>query len=155
MEMSSTRPAIKIHRILFRDYATFMWLLFTIFAVGIFVFAIVGVVTGGAGDEEAITGAISTIIFVCIPGFAFWNRFNMLKNVLEQGPITEGVVAQVRGIGSQRRVFYAYKVNGKAHVTRNVIIIGGFRSPERKGNIVQVAHDPEKPSRAFIVSLYS
>lgn len=157
MELTANH-SVKAHRIVLRDYASFTWFLFS---GAMLVLTLVGlVVTGislveGAEDIGAMLLAqFVSLLLLALPIWLLRKRYQFVKHVLEQGNLTNGTVTRVRGIGSERRVHYGYQVDSKAYNTRNVIIIYGFRSPERKGSNVQIAYNPDNPAHAFITSLY-
>ena len=157
MELAANR-SVKIYRIILRDYASFIWFIFSgtmaIFTIMGFVVAAIGLAEGAEDIGIMLLAQVVTLVLFALPVWLLRRRYQFIKQVLEQGDLVSGTVTRVRGLGSERRVHYGYQVGSQAYNTRNMIVIYGFRSPERKGSNVQIAYNPENPAQAFITSLY-
>ena len=150
-------------RILKNDYPSLLMLIF----IGvIWALAIAGGVFGllpkhrggGTFEVDSTTMIILLLIAVVVTTIFGWltlKRIGDIKRIISSGPEVNGCVQSISFIKDRGRVEYEYEYNGQSHHAGNAIWKNRETIKIQEGDEVVLIIDPEKPSRAFIASLYS
>ncbi len=104
-----------------------------------------------------VASVASLITIYGIPLLLLWiplllRRVRLIRNTLLDGVRVKGMVASVRYMRGEWKLWYVYQVEDKTYKTRNYVL--GFRKPVEEKAVVEVACDMEDPSKAFIVPVY-
>ncbi len=120
----------KIHKILFKDYFSFILLLFCI-ALTI---TIVGI----------------PLLIILLP-LLIW-RVRLIKKVIEEGEVVLGIIA-IKSYFREWSVWYVFQLGDQIYKVRNFLV--AFKLPFNEKDVLEVAYDPQKPQRAFLPILYA
>lgn len=127
----ATNLSAKIGRILFKDYLSFLLLLFSIASL-VFIISI-------------------PLLVVWLP-LLIW-RISLIKKTIEKGEMVQGVLASKRFARGEWIIWYVFKVGAQVYKVRNAVV--AFKLPLHEQDVVKVAYDPQKPQRAFLTILYA
>jgi len=124
-------PTAKMSKILFKDYLSFILLLFSI---------------------------VSAISVVGIPLLIVWlplliRRVRLIKRTIEEGEVIQGVLAHKHFFRGEWTLWYVFKVGEQVYRVRNHVV--AFKLPLKEKDIVSVAYDRQKPQKAFLTVLYT
>ena len=125
------KHTVKISKILFKDYLSFMLLLACI---------------------------ASTIFIVSIPLLLLFvplliMRVSRIKKTIEQGETVTGIIASKRFSQGEWIVWYAFKVNDTIYKVRNVVV--AFKLPFNIQDSVEITYKDDDPDTAFLPILYA
>lgn len=150
-------------RILKNDYPSLLMLIL----IGImWVLAIVGAVFGylpkrrGGGVVEVdstmmiimiVIAGVITILF----GWLASKRIGDIRRVITTGIEVKGRVQSIGFIKDRGRVEYDYEYDAKSYHAGNAIWKNRETTKLQDGDEIILIVDPDKPSRAFIASLYT
>lgn len=127
----TTHLKAKTSKILFKDYLSFVLFLLSV---------------------------VSTVVVVGIPLLIIWlplliKRVRLIKRVIEQGEVTQGILADKHFSRGEWILWYVFQVGGQTYQVRNFVV--AFRLPFKEKDVVSVAYDPQKPQKAFLTALYT
>jgi hypothetical protein len=152
-----------IGRILKNDYASLLMLIF----IGImWALAIAGAVfgflpkrRGGGAIEVDSTMMIIMIVIALVTTILFgWlasKRIGDIKRIINTGPKIQGRILSIGFIKDRGRVEYDYEYDGQSNHAGNAIWKNRETTKLQNGDELTLIIDPDKPSRAFIASLYT
>jgi hypothetical protein len=107
------------------------------------------------GPAAMIVIAIVVVLVTFMFGFLAWRRVSDIKRIVESGPEVQRQVTEIWFIKDRGRVEYEYSVDGKSYSSGNAIWKNAETSAIQVGDTVMLIVDRDKPSRAFIASLYA
>lgn len=150
-------------RILKNDYPSLLMLMF----IGImWVLAIGGGVLGflpkrrGGGTVEVDSTMMMVMIAIAVVvtvvfGWLSSKRIRDIKRIVNTGSEVIGRIQSIGFIKDRGRVEYDYVHDGKSYHAGNAIWKNRETTELREGDEIRLIVDPEKPTRAFIASLYT
>lgn len=150
-------------RILKNDYSSLLMLMF----IGVtWILAIAGGYFGfmpqrrGARlvEIDSSMAAIMIVLAVVVTilfGSLASKRISGIKQVFRSGPEVKGRIQDIAFVKDRGRVEYEYEYNGQTYQAGNAIWKNKETRQLQAGDKITVIVDPDKPSRAFIASLYT
>lgn len=150
-----TAYRLSVGQVLRRDWASAGLVFITAF-MWVVAAATLALPAGPDADEgvlRRIFVALAVLVMGACAVAAHW-RVGTIRRVFAAGAIVEGRIAKV-GENSEHipTAAIAYSYGGREYVVANVTTLSRRRLAA--GDAVQVAVDPDRPSRAFLVALYA
>jgi hypothetical protein len=98
---------------------------------------------------------VITVVVTVLFGWLAARRISSIKRVIADGPEVKGKIIGIGFVKDRGRVEYEYAYHGETHQAGNAIWKTRETSQLQIGHEITLIIDPEKPSRAFIASLYT
>jgi len=95
------------------------------------------------------------VVITMLFGSLASKRISSIKRVLSSGPEVKGRIQDIAFVKDRGRVEYEYEYNGQTYQAGNAIWKNKETRQLQAGGEITVIVDPDKPSRAFIASLYT
>ena len=154
--------SISVKRTILNDYAAFLLAItgpiFLILSIAGGVFGFLPEVKRPGSipvtPETAVVGVVVSLVLTVILLFMLFQRIARIRRIIQTGERVEGGITDIRFIKDRGRVTFRYVLNGQ-------VVEGGapvMKNPTTlqliPGTVVELALDPEDPSRAIVVELY-
>jgi hypothetical protein len=153
---------VPIRRILKNDYFSMLMLVL----IGVTWFLAIFGNTFGFLPKRHMVGTMPTdpsmnhallVIAIAISMLCGWltiRRWGDIKRVIQTGPEIKGRISSIGFYSDRGRVEYQYDYQGKTYEAGNGLCKNRETTQLKAGDEIVLILDPEKPSRAFIASLY-
>jgi hypothetical protein len=153
---------VPIRRILKNDYFSMLMLVL----IGVTWFLAIFANTLGFIPKRHMVGTMPTapsmnhallVIAIAISMLCGWltiRRWGDIKRVIQTGPEIKGRILRIRFYRDRGRVEYKYEYQGRTYKAGNGLCKNRETTQLQAGDEIVLILDPEKPSRAFIASLY-
>ena len=154
--------SISVKRTILNDYAAF---LLAITGPIFLVLSIAGGVFGFLPEvkrpgsipvtpETAVVGAIASLVLTLVLLFLLYRRIARIRRIIQTGERVEGGITDIRFIKDRGRVTFRYVLNGQVVEGGAPVMKNATTLQLIPGTVVELALDPEDPSRAIVVELY-
>ena len=154
--------SISVKRTILNDYAAF---LLAITGPIFLVLSIAGGVFGFLPEvkrpgsipvtpETAVVGAIASLVLTLVLLFLLYRRIARIRRIIQTGERVEGGITDIRFIKDRGRVTFRYLLNGQVVEGGAPVMKNATTLQLIPGTVVELALDPEDPSRAIVVELY-
>ena len=114
---------------------------------------------GGGAIEVDSTMMINFVVIAAVVtllcGWFAARRIAAIKRVIRSGPEVKGRIQSIGFVKDRGRVDYEYLYEGQTYQAGNAIWKNRETTKLKRGGEVTLILDPNKPSRAFIASLYT
>ena len=150
-------------RILRNDYPSLLMLLcisvMWVIAIGGSALGFLPTRRGGGAVEVDSTMMTVMIVAAVVGTFVFgWlaaRRIQDIKRIINTGPEVQGRIQTIGFFKDRGRVEYTYEYDNQLHHAGNAIWKNRETMQLQAGDEVMLIVDPDKPSRAFVASLYT
>ena len=154
--------SISVKRTILNDYAAF---LLAITGPIFLVLSIAGGVFGFLPEvkrpgsipvtpETAVVGAVLSLVLTVVLLFMLYRRIARVRRIIQTGERVEGGITDIRFIKDRGRVTFRYLLNGQVVEGGAPVMKNATTLQLIPGTVVELALDPEDPSRAIVVELY-
>ena len=154
--------SISVKRTILNDYAAF---LLAITGPIFLVLSIAGGVFGFLPEvkrpgsipvtpETAVVGAVASLVLTVVLLFLLYRRIARIRRIIQTGERVEGGITDIRFIKDRGRVTFRYVLNGQVVEGGAPVMKNATTLQLIPGTVVELALDPEDPSRAIVVELY-
>ena len=152
-------------RVVKNDYASFFlacWIVIVPVLLGfVCLFGFIPRNRHGRGGQEIdarqlapVLGAVA-LVNTGLFGWLIARRVGTIKRVIATGTDVTGTVTFVMFQKDRGRVEYEYALNGQAYRSGNAVMKTDLTARLQPGDEVALIVDPQKPTRAFLATLYS
>jgi hypothetical protein len=128
---SKQRPIFSLRRFIFRDNATFVYLVLTVLGLPFWPY---------------------DLAIVPIFAFLFIRRIRLVRSAFLQGSRVKATLTWKMRKRRNWAIYYTYPAGGAVQRDGNLVM--GFSVPVEVGEELDVMVHPQKPDKAFIVKLY-
>ena len=104
--------------------------------------------------ETAVFGAVVSLVLTVVLLFFLFRRIARIRRIIQTGQRVEGGITSVTFFKDRGRVNFRYPVNGEVIEGGAPIMKNATTLQLIPGTVVELALDPEDPSRAIVVELY-
>lgn len=154
--------SISVKRTILNDYAAF---LLTITGPIFLVLSITGSVFGFLPEvkrpgsipvtpQTALLGAVVSLVLTAVLFFFLFRRIARIRRIIQTGERVEGGITDIRFIKDRGRVSFRYLLNGEVVEGGAPVMKNATTLQLIPGTVVELALDPEDPSKAIVVELY-